>query len=470
MMKFWEKIKSVFKRKKVKTLAFNWNLIPPTAEEAEEAKQREVRKKERGRARSFSSKATEIAVLSATMLTCDMVFMGLDQELKRSFGESLHNSLVALSVAMGLSLCIFVGFMTAQKLSVTMARVSSFVGAWLCIFAFCLWAVGTSSWFAFMSMTGAPALEQHLNAATDKLEKAVAAATLQIKNARGVPAAMEAKAAGFGARGASEASGGGATGAKGAGPLSQSLEGAAAVLTTGAGSIRTAIEKGDSEAALMRSKLREISEAINDRSRPVYEREAAFLKGASELRASIAAMNDAGLGEIVRSTLTAVESAVSVMPTDGSKVGARQSAAIDQTRKDMENIAGSLRKVLGELEIANGEAGSLVETVSLSEVVWTYKHKFKPALFLAIGIDLFAVWALIFLGLHGIEEVRRREKKEGYVSLIDLNKIVLPALAKPELVNSVGVGASEPVKAEVSKPVMKNPVVRKRRSKKLERA
>jgi hypothetical protein len=95
------------------------------------------------------------------------------------------------------------------------------------------------------------------------------------------------------------------------------------------------------------------------------------------------------------------------MPTDGSKVGARQAAAIEQTRADMETIAAALRKVLDDLQGTEALSGSLVETVSLSQVVWDHKHNFKPALALAIGIDLFAVWALIFLGIHGLEKVRR---------------------------------------------------------------
>jgi hypothetical protein len=67
-------------------------------------------------------------------------------------------------------------------------------------------------------------------------------------------------------------------------------------------------------------------------------------------------------------------------------------------------------------------SGSLVETASLSQVVWDHKHNFKPALALAIGIDLFAVWALIFLGIHGLEKVRRSEVRPA---------VAVPAIAVP---------------------------------------
>lgn len=408
-------LKGMFTRKKPE-VRFDWDLNPPTREEIEESERRAERKVERKRARWTSVHLAQVATLIAVILTTEMVQKGLYQDLVRFYGENLHQWLMSVSVAVGLSACIYIGFLMAERLSVTMERKSAFIGGWLCIFAFCPWAVCTSSWYAFMSTTAAPALEMHLNASVDKLEAAVNSATEQIKNARGMPTAMSAKAAGFSTRGASEAAGGGATGARGAGPVSQSLEGAAAVLETGATELRAAIEKSDSVAGAMRQKLREISEIVNDRSVKIFDREAAFLKGASELRSMIGTMNSAGLGEMVRSTLAAVESAVSVMPTDGSKVGSRQAAAIAQTRQDMENIAGSLRKILDDLgDTEAGFEGSLVETASLSQVVWDYKSYFKPALALAIGIDLFAVWALIFLGIHGLQEVRRREKKEARV-------------------------------------------------------
>lgn len=407
-------LKSLFGRKE-RDRSFGWNVNVLNDAEAEEKLREEERRYTRRRAHSVSSKLAELGCLTAVFLTAEMVQKGLYQELVRFYGHSLQYWLMSVSVSFGLSLCIFVGFMIASKLSTTMERVSSYIAGWFCIFAFCLWAVGTSSWYAFMSTTGIPALEMHLNAAVDKLERSVNEATRQIKNARGMPTAMASKAAGFTVRGESEAKGGGATGARGSGPVSQSLEGAAAVLNTGAAEIRAAIEKADADAFKMREKLGEISAIVNKREVNIFEREAAFMTGASELRSLIGAMNGAGLGEMVRSTLAAVESAVSVMPTDGSKVGARQEAAIAQTRSDMETIAASLRKILDDLQGAEGLTGSLVETASLSQVVWDHKEHFKPALALAIGIDLFAVWALIFLGIHGLEKVRRKEE-EAYVT------------------------------------------------------
>lgn len=405
-------LKALFGRKDSDP-SFSWAVNVLSDEEIEEKKREQERRSKRSRAHSVSAKLAELGCLTAVFLTAEMVQKGLYQELVRFYGPSLQYWLMSVSVSFGLSLCIYVGFLMASKLSTTMERASSYVAGWFCIFAFCLWAVGTSSWYAFMSTTGIPALEMHLNAAVDKLEKSVEQATQQIKNARGMPTAMASKAAGFSVRGDSEAKGGGATGARGTGPVSQSLEGAAAVLNTGAGEIRAALEKADTDALKMREKLRDISAVVNKRDLNIFEREAAFMAGASELRSLIGAMNSAGLGEMVRSTLAAVESAVSVMPTDGSKVGARQAAAIEQTRGDMETIAAALRKIIDDLQGVEGLSGSLVVTASLSQVVWDHKHNFKPALALAIGIDLFAVWALIFLGIHGLEKIRRKDEDLG---------------------------------------------------------
>jgi hypothetical protein len=414
-------LKSLFGRKE-RNPGFAWDVNVLSDSEAEEKQREDERRRKRSRAHAVSAKLAELGCLTAVFLTADMVQKGLYKELVRFYGESLPYWLMSVSVAFGLSLCIYIGFLMASKLSTTMERTSSYIAGWVCIFFFCLWAVGTSSWYAFMSTTGIPALEMQLNAAVDKLEKSVDQATHQIKNARGMPTAMASKAAGFMVRGDSEAKGGGATGARGAGPVSQSLEGAAAVLNTGAAEIRAAIDKADQDALKMREKLRDISAIVNKREMSIFEREAAFMAGASELRSLIGAMNSAGLGEMVRSTLAAVESAVSVMPTDGSKVGARQEAAIEQTRADMETIAAALRKILDDLQGSQALSGSLVETASLSQVVWDHKHNFKPALALAIGIDLFAVWALIFLGIHGLEKVRRSEVRPA---------AAVPAIAVP---------------------------------------
>lgn len=428
-------IRKAFVRKAA-GVPFNWSVVPPTDEEVEAAKARADRKRKRARAHALSAKLAELGVLAAAFLTCEMVYKGLNLDLARDLGLSLQNSLMALSVAVTLSLCIYIGFLKATKLSTTMDRASAYIGGWVCIFFFCCWAVGTSSWYAFMSTTGTPALHLKLIDSTAMLDAAVTKATAQIKNARGMPTAMAAKAAGFGTRGASEAAGGGATGAKGSGPVSQSLEGAAAVLTTGAAGISAAIEKADADAVKLRARVAELSQLVMDRSLPIFERETAYLKGASEVRAMVSAMNAAGLGEIVSSTLAAVKSAVSVMPTDSSKVGVRQAEAIGQTRSDMEKIAADLERVLGDLKGAEAETGSLVETMSLSQVVWNYKHNFKPALALAIGIDLFAVWALIFLGLHGLEEVRKRQELVAYTSLIELDEDLGGELVNPDAIKA----------------------------------
>jgi hypothetical protein len=245
-------------------------------------------------------------VISGALLTLLMVFRGNYLEMSRNDGATLETGTTALAIALGLTLCIFVGFLIAEKLAPRMGRGWTYAGAWVCILIFCGWAVGTSSWFAFMSSAGGPALSMHLTEAAERLDAAVAGATEQIRKARGMPAAMRAKAEGFALQAASEVKQGGGTGAKGAGPLSQSLEAAAGVLRAGADGIAAAVEKADKDAGLMRSRVRQMSELVLERSLSVHERESRFLKGAAEVRAMIGAMEDAGLVEIVKANLAAV--------------------------------------------------------------------------------------------------------------------------------------------------------------------
>ncbi|MFA5951883.1 MAG: hypothetical protein WC807_16535 [Hyphomicrobium sp.] len=376
-----------------------WKLNPPAVDEG-----RAARERERAWHRSGAETIAAMGVISATSITALMVFRGNYAEMARDHGETVATATTALAVAMGLTLCIFIGFLMAEKLTPRMSRWWTYGGAWICILLFCGWAVGTSSWYGFMSMAGAPALEMHLMASAETLDKAVSKATEQIRTARGLPGAMNAKAAGFALQSESEVKGGGATGARGAGPLSQSLEGAAAVLRTGGSEIAAAVNQADADAARMRGKIMELSELVTDRRRPVHEREAIFLKGAAELRAMIGAMHDAGLAEIAKASLAAVRSSVSSLPTGNSALGERQYAAMATIRADMDMVAADLAAVIRELDGARSEAGNLVEVVSLSDIVWKYKDRFIPALVLAVGIDLFAVWALMMLGLFGVPE------------------------------------------------------------------
>lgn len=154
----------------------------------------------------------------------------------------------------------------------------------------------------------------------------------------------------------------------------------------------------------------------------------------------IGAMHDAGLAEIAKASLAAVRSSVSSLPTGNSALGERQQMAMAAIRADMDAVARDLGDVIRELDGVRAAAGTLIEVVSLSEIVWKYKDRFVPALVLAVGIDLFAVWALMMLALYGVKEKEPAHAARGkeYLALRDvigadlddddLTK-VLPALA-----------------------------------------
>lgn len=402
-----------------------WNLNPPPPVE----ERREAFRLDRARHGSQAEVLAAMGVIAGALLTLLMVFRGNYLEMARNYGASLETGTTALAIALGLTLCIFVGFLMAEKLTPRMGRGWTYAGAWLCILLFCAWSVGTSSWFAFMSTAGGPALGMHLMESAGRLDAAVSQATEQIRAARGMPAAMRAKAAGFTLQAASEVKGGGATGAKGAGPLSQSLEGAAAVLKSGAEEIGAAVAKADGEAAAMRARVRAMTVLVLDRQLTVQERESEFLKGAAEVRAMIGAMVDAGLVEIARANLAALRSSVASLPGAAGAVGERQNEAIEGLRRDMAQVAADLESVIAELGRVESQSGAVLELVSLSEIVWTYRAHFVPELVLAVGIDLFAVWALMMLALFGVDVKEPKEKPAKFNGFLDLESLVGPAAA-----------------------------------------
>lgn len=397
-----------------------WNLNPPSEVEAAY----EGRLAERGRIGGQGEVLATLGVLSGALITLLMVFRGNYLEMARAHGPGLETGTTALAIALGLTLCIFVGFLMAEKLTPRMGRWWTYAGAWLCIGLFCVWSVGTSSWFAFMSSAGGPALEMHLIAAAERLDRAVSLATEEIRKVRGMPGALRSKAAGFSLQAKSEAAGGGATGAKGAGPLSQSLEGGAAVLNAGAAEIERALVKADADAAAMRGKVRSMTVAMVERRVSVHERESAFLQGAAEVRAQVGAMHDAGLVEIVKAAMAAVRSSVASLPTAKSDVGARQQEAMEALRVDMGRVADDLAAVVEGFGGVKAESGALLETVSLSEIVWRYKGHFIPELVLAVGIDLFAVWALMLLSLYGVAPKRPKTDPTRFNGFLDLGELI----------------------------------------------
>lgn len=397
-----------------------WNLNPPSAAEAAY----EARLAERDRIGGQGEVLATLGVLSGALITLLMVFRGNYLEMARARGPGLETGTTALAIALGLTLCIFVGFLMAEKLTPRMGRWWTYAGAWLCIGLFCVWSVGTSSWFAFMSSAGGPALEMHLVASAERLDRAVSRATEEIRKVRGMPGALRSKAAGFALQAKSEAAGGGATGAKGTGPLSQSLEGGAAVLNAGAAEIERALVKADGDAEAMRAKVRALTASVVDRQIPVHERESGFLEGAAAVRAQVGAMHDAGLVEIVKAAMAAVRSSVASLPTAKTELGARQQEAMDALRADMARVADDLGAVAEGFGGVKAESGALLEMVSLSEIVWRYKAHFIPELVLAVGIDLFAVWALMMLSLYGVGPRPPKSEPTRFNGFLDLDQLI----------------------------------------------
>jgi hypothetical protein len=120
---------------------------------------------------------------------------------------------------------------------------------------------------------------------------------------------------------------------------------------------------------------------------------------------------------------------VSRLPRAKGELGDRQQAAMDAVRADMERIAGDLQAVVGELGAAKAGSGALLEVVSLSEIVWKYRWHFVPEMVLAIGIDLFAVWALMMLALFGVELKDEKEAPTKFNGFLDLESLVGPQAA-----------------------------------------
>ena len=408
---------SLPKKKKPVDIGFDLNIDPMKTAEARASEwEREWNRK---LAIMFFTFSEGVVVL----LALKMLFSGQYLEMVRENGHSLQIGLTALSIAGGLTFLIFVGFYVMIKTLPHMKTRTSYVMAWIFGLVFCFWAVGTSAWYSFMGTSGQQALGMYLVDTANRLSDAANAATAQLKAGRGMPEAMDAKAAGFATRQSNEVTTGGGTGARGAGPVSQTLEGASAVLTKGASGIRTALEKADADAATLRARVKALQVLVSDRSIKVLPREMELQRGAAEVQAMVAAMNDTGLVETVKATLVAVRSSVAELPAENSALGNRQRDTIASVRADMQGVAKELEGFVTGLESLKGEVSAKVGLVSLSEIAWDYKHRFIPQLIIAIGIELFAPWSLAWLAIYGIEG--RRPKRQARIEkFLDLEQAV----------------------------------------------
>ncbi len=270
-----------------------------------------------------------MAVMATTLLSLKMLFHGLNLDAVRENGPSLSASLTALGYAMGLTFCIFVTFAIIMKTMPTMKTRAASSLATLLTLVFCVFTVSTSAWFSFCGMIGLQAISMNTKTYVARVAEAAKAATADIKVARGIPDALDAKAQGFRAQSGNEVTKGGATGSAGSGLVSQTLEAAAVVLSTGASSMREALAKADMDAGLLRGKLQAMREMAEDRSRPVLEREQAVTKLGAEVLSILSVIADAGLKERVDATLVAVRSSVAELD-GGSSASASVSAMLSR--------------------------------------------------------------------------------------------------------------------------------------------
>lgn len=62
-------------------------------------------------------RAVANGVIAATSITALMVFRGTYAEMARDHGAGVETGTTALAIALGLTLCIFLGFLIAEKLT-----------------------------------------------------------------------------------------------------------------------------------------------------------------------------------------------------------------------------------------------------------------------------------------------------------------------------------------------------------------
>jgi hypothetical protein len=87
---------------------------------------------------------------------------------------------------------------------------------------------------------------------------------------------------------------------------------------------------------------------------------------------------------------------------------------------------------------------------SLPEIAWTYKHHFIPMLLIALGIELFAPFALAWMAVYGMEGTARRKaaRYERALKVEEAASTLLPTQALLEMPALAAVKAEPAAAAE----------------------
>ncbi|SMX28208.1 hypothetical protein TRP8649_02323 [Pelagimonas phthalicica] len=196
---------------------------------------------------------------------------------------------------------------------------------------------------------------------------------------------------------AREAEGGMVSGTgRGAGPVAFALSGVCEQTTAFVEAMEGAIAETDDAVDLARQALLEMRKATRDRKTAVIEREDHFLLAGDLLTIAMQKLRAADLTQILDAGAKQVRASVAEL-SENSTYTAKQVESVRSIRDGIDGLILSTELISAQLRAAPIPDRQAITSPDYIEGVIRHAQRFIPVFAAAIGIDLFQLWALLFM-------------------------------------------------------------------------
>jgi hypothetical protein len=369
-------------------------------------------------------------LLMGVAINFSTMYDGVFQELERSANVPAANSSLAAMISGGVALLIFLAWHTlyayAPRCRTSWARRVGYTYSFvLLVFTFI-----ASSTPTLMGLTHSITRPMHMHDMVSEAAAMINIITDSSRDAKAVIPTLEGlKSEACSSRDLESGTGiisrtgrgvGVATGA-----FNSACEGTAGVLA----SIRASISKANHSASEINKTLEQLFILVDDRNKPVLEREDKFKKAMASLDRLIREFHNDGLGKVAQTGVVTLKSLVPhIDENSGMKQGAR--VAINGIHQKLNNAADQLKSVL------NDDDGRVLKSVNyratLVEISYRYMKHFPFQIGMSMFLDFFPFfifWALI---LFHAKEKSRNQAHDELDNQLNLNPIIPDDLFKKE--------------------------------------
>lgn len=183
---------------------------------------------------------------------------------------------------------------------------------------------------------------------------------------------------------------------RGSGPVSFALGGVCEQTRAFVSAMDSAVTETDAAVADARVALVLMRAATRDRSSAVIDREDRFLIAGDALTKALQRLRAADLTQVLDAGAAQVRSSVAEL-SGNSTFTAKQVETVRSIREGVEGLIVSTNMITERLRQNPVPARQAITSPDYIEGVMKHAHRFVPVFAAAVGIDLFALWAMLFM-------------------------------------------------------------------------